>query len=44
MTAIVGLELSKRKKDELGLIRLAEAYPELKSSYPLELQEEIDRG
>ena len=29
--------LSKRKKDELDLIRLAEAYPELKRGYPPEL-------
>jgi hypothetical protein len=36
--------LSKRKKDELDLIRLAEAHPELKSLYPLELREQIDRG
>ena len=36
--------LSKRKKDELDLIRLAEAYPELKSLYPIELQEQLDRG
>ena len=36
--------LSKRKKDELDLIRLAEAHPELKSLYPSELQEQIDRG
>jgi hypothetical protein len=36
--------LSKRKKDELDLIRLAEAHPELKSLYPLQLQEQIDRG
>jgi hypothetical protein len=36
--------LSKRKKDELDLIRLAEAYPELKSLYPLELRELLDRG
>jgi hypothetical protein len=35
---------SKRKKDELDLIRLAEAYPELKSLYPSELIEQIDRG
>jgi hypothetical protein len=35
---------SKRKKDELDLIRLAEAHPELKSLYPRELQEQIDRG
>lgn len=36
--------LSKRKKDELDLIRLAEAYPELKSLYPTELREQLDRG
>jgi hypothetical protein len=36
--------LSKRKKDELDLIRLAEAYPELKSLYPGDLQEQINRG
>jgi hypothetical protein len=36
--------LSKRKKDELDLIRLAEAYPELKSLYPRELREQLDRG
>jgi hypothetical protein len=36
--------LSKRKKDELDLIRLAEAHPELKSLYPRELQEQLDRG
>jgi hypothetical protein len=36
--------LSKRKKDELDLIRLAEAHPELKSAYPRELREQIDRG
>ncbi len=35
--------LSKRKKDELDLIRLAEAYPELKSLYPKELREQLDR-
>jgi hypothetical protein len=35
--------LSKRKKDELDLIRLAEAYPELKSLYPSELREQLDR-
>jgi hypothetical protein len=33
--------LSKRKKDELDLIRLTEAYPELKSLYPKELLEEM---
>ena len=36
--------LSKRKKDELDLIRLAEAHPELKSAYPGALKELIDRG
>ncbi len=36
--------LSKRKKDELDLIRLAEAHPELKALYPAELREQIDRG
>jgi hypothetical protein len=33
--------LSKRKKDELDLIRLTEAYPELKSLYPKELLEKM---
>jgi len=36
--------LSKRKKDELDLIRLAEAFPSLKSLYPTELREQLDRG
>jgi hypothetical protein len=36
--------LSKRKKDELDLIRLAEKYPELMASYPIDLREQIDRG
>ena len=36
--------LSKRKKDELDLIRLAEAHPELRSLYPSELQEQLDKG
>ncbi len=36
--------LSKRKKYELDLIRLAEAHPALKSLYPSELTEQIDRG
>jgi hypothetical protein len=35
---------SKRKKDELDLIRLAESYPQLKSLYPAELRDMIDRG
>ena len=34
--------LSKRKKDELDLIRLAEAFPELKSLYPEELRAQFD--
>jgi len=36
--------LSKRKKDELDLIRLAETYPELKATYPSDLRDQIDRG
>lgn len=36
--------LSKRKKDELDLIRLAEAFPHLRSLYPAELRDELDRG
>lgn len=36
--------LSKRKKDELDLIRLAEAYPELRSLYPAGLKDQLDRG
>jgi hypothetical protein len=36
--------LSKRKKDELDLIRLAEAYPRLKSLLPRELRDQIDKG
>jgi hypothetical protein len=36
--------LSKRKKDELDLIRLAEAYPELRTLYPPDLLDQIDRG
>ena len=35
-----GRRLSKRKKDELDLIRLAGAYPRLKSLY----QDQIERG
>jgi hypothetical protein len=33
--------LSKRKKDELDLIRLAESYPALKSLYPSELRQQL---
>jgi len=36
--------LSKRKKDELDLIRLAEAYPHLKSGYPPEIVAQLDQG
>jgi hypothetical protein len=36
--------LSKRKKDELDLIRLAEAYPSVKSALPSELRDQIDNG
>jgi len=36
--------LSKRKKDELDLIGLAETYPELKSRYPSEIRDLLDRG
>ena len=36
--------LSKRKKDELDLVRLAERYPELKKEYPQELVSQIERG
>jgi hypothetical protein len=35
---------SKRKKDELDLIRLAEAYPDLMSMYPEELRRQLERG
>ncbi|MGC2656735.1 MAG: hypothetical protein WA324_02080 [Bryobacteraceae bacterium] len=36
--------LSKRKKDELDLIRLAEAYPHLRAFYPTDLRDQIERG
>jgi len=36
--------LSKRKKDELDLIRLAEAHSELKAFYPDELRQQLDRA
>ena len=36
--------LSKRKKDELDLIRLGEAFPELRSLFPQELRQQLDRG
>ena len=34
--------LSKRKKDELDLIRLGEAYPDLRSLYPEELRRQFE--
>jgi hypothetical protein len=37
-------KLVQTKKDELDLIRLAEAWPELRAMYPKELLEQIDRG
>jgi len=37
-------DVTQRKKDELDLIRLAEAYPSLKALYPAELIALIDRG
>jgi hypothetical protein len=36
--------LSKRKKDELDLIRLAEGHPELIARYPSDLRDQIARG
>lgn len=36
--------LSKRKKDELDLIRLAEAYPRLRDRYPKELVDMMESG
>jgi len=35
--------LSKRKKDELDLIRLAELHSEPKAMYPAELVKQFDR-
>ncbi len=34
--------MTKRKKDELDLLRLAEAYPQLRALYPPELQRQLD--
>src|SRR4029079_15620902 len=39
-----GRRLSKRKKDELDLIRIAEAYPELRAGMPKEISEQLDRS
>lgn len=36
--------LTKRKKDELDLLRLAEAYPHLASSMPAEIVRQIEGG
>jgi hypothetical protein len=44
VTAPEAFAAARRKKDDLDLIRLAEAYPRLKSRYPRELVEQIDRG
>jgi hypothetical protein len=32
---------SKRKKDELDLLRIAEAYPKLREKIPLEIVEQL---
>jgi hypothetical protein len=34
--------LTKRKKDELDLLRLAEAYPHLRNGYPPELRQQFE--
>lgn len=34
--------LTKRKKDELDLLRLAEAYPRLREAYPVELRKQLE--
>jgi hypothetical protein len=36
--------LSKRKKDELDLIRIAEAYPDLRESIPEEIRKQLEQG
>ena len=36
--------LSKRKKDELDLIRIAEAYPELQKEMPREIKSQLEGG
>ena len=33
--------LTKRKKDELDLLRIGEAYPEIRSSLPIEIQRQL---
>jgi hypothetical protein len=36
--------LSKRKKDELDLIRISEAYPELRNLMPGEISKQLEQG
>jgi hypothetical protein len=36
--------LSKRKKDELDLIRISEAYPELSELIPAEIRRQLEQG
>jgi hypothetical protein len=36
--------LSKRKKDELDLIRIGEAYPELREKLPAEIVSQLEGG
>ncbi len=36
--------LSKRKKDELDLIRISEAYPDLRDLMPGEIREQLEQG
>jgi hypothetical protein len=39
-----GRRLSKRKKDELDLIRILEKYPESRDLMPLEIKTQVDKG
>ena len=39
-----GRRLSKRKKDELDLIRILEAYPESRDLMPAEIMRQVDEG
>ena len=36
--------LSKRKKDELDLIRILEAYPDLADLMPAEIKKQLEQG
>jgi hypothetical protein len=36
--------LSKRKKDELDLIRILEAYPDVRELMPAEIRKQLDEG